>query len=405
MTEVAEATPATASRYDAFLSYSHADLALAERVSRRLRTYRPPRAAKVARRKLEVFRDRERLTANPDLGQLLAATVGSAEHLVLLASRAAAESAYVNQEVATFLERKDLARISIVACSGELPDNLPPALRARAEEPLYIDLRAAGRRAFRLETLRLIAALHGVDYAELRREDDLRRLRRRVLAVAATAMLAIGLGSAYLVDTTAPEAWEPVKQPATTAGPDPLMPVERVAINARDPSVVAWLGDNARYQRDMANVKETWMPPASDLVGFESRGGTPLGEAGTEGPIQPIATVSLEASSGQAPLGAGELRIYGVQEKAGLRYGRTFRFRPRDESRKAVTLPLTLLEADRSPFDLEPWPAEELRRAGFDTSTMTVVGTITDPLAGDRSDPSSSWSATTAPTFGRCCRR
>lgn len=388
MTEVAEATAATASRYDVFLSYSHADLALAERVSRRVRTYRPPRAAKVRRRgKLEVFRDRERFTASPDLSRLLVDTVGSAEHLVLLASPSSAASAYVNREVETFLERKDLSGISIVACGGELPDNLPPALRARAEEPLYIDLRGAGRRTFRLETLRLIAALHGVDYSELRREDDLRRLRRRVMAVAATVALAIGLGSAYLVDTTPAEAWEQVAQPATSAGPDPLMPIERVAINARDPSVVIWLGDNARYKRDMANVKETWMPPAADLVSFEARAGAALGEAGTSESIQPVATVSLEASRGPAPMGSGELRIYRVEDKGGLRYGRTFRFRPRDESGKVVALPFTLVEADRSPFDLEPWPAEQLRRAGFDTGTMTVAGTMTDHTAGGSSEP------------------
>jgi hypothetical protein len=109
----------TRSRYDAFLSYSHAELALAERISRRIRTYRPPRAVGIKRRKLEVFRDRERLTASPDLSQLLADAVGSSRHLVLLASPSSAQSPYVNQEVTTFLEQTGLAGVADVACGGE----------------------------------------------------------------------------------------------------------------------------------------------------------------------------------------------------------------------------------------------------------------------------------------------
>jgi TIR domain len=374
-----------ADRYDVFLSYSHADAALAERISRRIRNYRPPRAAGLPRRKLEVFRDRERLTANPDLAQLLADTVGVSTHLVLLASPSAAQSEYVDKEVATFLERKSLAGISVVACRGELPENLPPALRARVGEPLYIDLREAGRRTFRLETLRLIAALHGVDYSELRREDDLRRLRNRGLAVAATVMLAISLASAYLVNTTAAEAWEQVRQPATSAGPDPLMPIERVAVSTSDPSAVVWLGDNARFKRDLANVRETWMPPADGVDGFDQRVKARLSASAPDSASQPAATVSLEASRGRDLIGSGELRIYGALEKGVLRYGRTFRFTPVDSSRRSLAMPLTLLDVGRSPFDLEPSPAEDLRRVGYDTSTMNVTGALTDHTTGERS--------------------
>lgn len=372
-------------RYDVFLSYSHVDAALAERISRRIRNYRPPRAAGLLRRKLEVFRDRERLTANPDLAQLLADTVGVSAHLVLLASPSAAQSEYVDKEVATFLDRKGLAGISVVACSGELPENLPPALRARVGEPLYIDLRETGRRTFRLETLRLIAALHGVDYSELRREDDLRRLRNRMLAMAATVALAIGLGSAYLVNTTPAEAWEQVRQPATTAGPDPLMPIERVAVNNSDPSAIVWLGDNARFKRDLANVRETWTPPAADIAGFDERVKARLSTSAADSASQPVATVSLEANRGRDLIGSGELRIYGLLEKSQLRYGRTFRFTPVDSSRRPLVIPLTLLDAARGPFDLEPSPADDLRRAGYDTSTMSVTGTMTDHTSGERS--------------------
>ena len=373
----------TTSRYDAFLSYSHEDAAMAERISRRIRSYRPPRAAGLTRKKLEVFRDRERLTANPDLGQLLADTVGAADHLVLLASPASARSTYVNQEVTTFLDQNGLRGIFVVACAGDLPDILPLALRARVGEPLYIDLRGPGRRTFRLETLRLIAALYGVDYSELRREDDLRRLRRWAMGVAATLALAAGLGSAYLVQTTAAEAWDQLTQPSVRAGSDPLMPIERVAVSAQNPSVVVWLGDNARYQRDLAHAKETWALPEDELGDIALHVKAPLKATSVDAASQPVATIALEASNGGDAIGSGELRIYAVLEKGEQRFARTFRFAPSDSNRRTIILPLTLLEAERSPFDLEPWPAEQLRRAGFDS--MTVAGIVTDHTAGDRS--------------------
>jgi hypothetical protein len=366
-------------RYDAFVSYSHQDAALAERMSRRIRTYRPPRATSLPRRRLQVFRDRERLTASSDIGRSLSETVGASAHLVLLAPAAAAQSAYVNQEVASFLEDKGDSHLSVVVCGGELPDNLPPSLRARVREPLYIDLRPPGRRVFRLESLRLIAALLGVDYSVLRREDDLRRRRHQAFAVAATLVLAAGAGSAYLVTTTPAEAWELVQQPETTTGRDPLMPIERIAVGAQDPSTVVWLGENARYKRDLAAVKETWAPLADKLGDFDARAGAAL--AASHDPAQaltPLATASLDISDSRDRIGSGELQVYGFLDNGVLRFGRTFRFVPLAPDGRMVTLPLTAVEQGRSAFDLEPWPADALRRAGLNTSALTIDATIQD---------------------------
>ena len=272
-------------RYDAFISYSHEHAAIAERLSRRIRSYRPPRATGLSRRRLLVFRDRERLTTSADLATALDRTVGASDHLVLLASPAAAQSRYVDQEVTAFLERQSESNISIVVCAGETPGNLPPALRTRMREPLYIDLRGSSRRAFRLESLRLIAALLGVDYARLRREDEARRFRRGVLAASATLLLGFTAASAYLVSTTPSEAWALVVQPATTAGPDPLMPVERIAARGRDGAVV-WLADNARYRRDLAAVRERWSPTDGIPSGFDQRALRTLNTMG-DGTVRP----------------------------------------------------------------------------------------------------------------------
>ena len=71
----------TQTRYDAFISYSHADQALAERLSGRIRRYRPPKALGLGRRRLQVFRDVERLTTGADLSQVLAERIDAASRL------------------------------------------------------------------------------------------------------------------------------------------------------------------------------------------------------------------------------------------------------------------------------------------------------------------------------------
>ena len=166
----------------------------------------------------------------------------------------------------------------------------------------------------------------------------------------------VGLGSAYLVQTTAAEAWDQLTQPSIRAGSDPLMPVERVAISAQDPSVVVWLGDNARYQRDLAKVKETWALPEDELGDIAAHVKAPIKATNVDAASQPVATIALEASSGGDVVGSGELRIYAVLEKGELRFARAFRFEPSDSNRRTLVLPLTLLEAERSPFDSNPGP-------------------------------------------------
>ena len=58
---------------DAFISYNHMEKLLAERLSRRIRRYRPPRSLgpELAKRRLVVFRDTERLTTKGELTDAL----------------------------------------------------------------------------------------------------------------------------------------------------------------------------------------------------------------------------------------------------------------------------------------------------------------------------------------------
>ncbi len=227
--------------YDAFLSYSHRDAALARRLSRRLRTYRPPRRAKLGNRRLSVFRDVERLTASADLSGVLIDELRAAQKLVLLASPDAAQSRYVNEELRAFLQTHVIDDVVPVLCRGEAKESMPAEFLTLAPEALYIDLRTPGRAQFRNESLRLIAALFEVDYERLRRQDDQRRRWRRngVLATAVSAMALVF--SVYLVAITPAEAWNEVRPPMEYSHPEGLAPVEQFAVQREDPAIVAWL--------------------------------------------------------------------------------------------------------------------------------------------------------------------
>jgi len=233
--------------FDAFISYSHNDAQLAERLSRRLRSYSPPRASGLGRRKLSVFRDLEVMTAAPNVVDELHSNLEKARYLVVLASRSSAESEYVGAEVERFLALRGRENVRIVLCEGEYSDAVPEALRG--DEPLYIDLRDPSRRRFRLESLRLIASIHGVGYLELRREDDERRRRRRTLAATVLLLVTFLLGSFYVVSTTPAESWLKIPQPVTHDGVNALAPVKDFAVRSDNPWVVAWYGQNARYAR------------------------------------------------------------------------------------------------------------------------------------------------------------
>jgi hypothetical protein len=200
-------------QFDAFISYSHAgDGNLAPAVQSGLQ-----RLAKrpFQRRALRVFRDETGLSANPHLWSSIEEALDSSAWFVLLASPEAANSQWVDREVATWLERKSVDTCLVVVTDGTLsfgPDQrvddstdcLPPALvDALDAEPRWLDLRWArqddqldlrnGR--FRAAIADLAAPIHGVAKDELE-SDDVRQQRTikrlAVAGVATVSLLAIG---------------------------------------------------------------------------------------------------------------------------------------------------------------------------------------------------------------------
>ncbi len=188
-----------APRYRAFVSYSHADAAVAQWLHRALETYRMPRpliADGLPARLFPVFRDRSDLRAGADLGASIREALLASDALIVVCSPAAARSRYVELEIQAFVaaypERPVLAVIAVGDPAPGAPDRcFPPALTEGGREPIAADLRPGGD-GRRMTLLKLVAGLTGADLVRLARRDDLRRIRRlRWLFAAALVLLSV----------------------------------------------------------------------------------------------------------------------------------------------------------------------------------------------------------------------
>jgi len=198
----------TAGRYKAFISYSHCDTAVAVRLHRRLESYRlPPRLVGtptarglVPGRLIPIFRDIDELPAAEDLSTEIKAALADSSALIVLCSPDAKASRWVNREIELFREMHPDRPILPALVRGDPDGSFPPSLFTPApdgsvREPVASDLRGDQER---LGRIKLIAGLTGIGVDDLVQRDAQRRLRR-VMAVTASAVIAIVVLSGLLV--------------------------------------------------------------------------------------------------------------------------------------------------------------------------------------------------------------
>ena len=205
-------------RYQAFLSYSHADRELAQRLHRALETYRVPKkligqttaAGAVPPRLGRIFKDREELAASGNLGAEIETALAASAALIVICSRVAAQSRWVNEEIRNFKHLHGAGRVFAVINDGEpfasnrkgreTDECFPPALRFVVDdagtitdtpiEPIAADLRPNGD-GQRLATLKLVAGLTGLKLDDLVQREAQRRAQRMALVAMAASVLAI----------------------------------------------------------------------------------------------------------------------------------------------------------------------------------------------------------------------
>lgn len=195
-------------RYRAFISYSHHDRKAAEWVHRALETYRAPqrltttRGGAAERRLTPIFRDRDELSASPDLGAAIRDALDRSDALIVLCSPTSAGSRWVDQEIAYFLKTRGLDQVICVITPAtpvgtSLSEVLPPALGAAlapGAEPLAVDLRRSGD-GLRLSRLKIAARLLNVSLDQLVQRDARRGMRLMAGFAAGALMVAIIMGA------------------------------------------------------------------------------------------------------------------------------------------------------------------------------------------------------------------
>jgi hypothetical protein len=204
--------------FRAFLSYSRADDGLANRIHRRLDSYRTPRAligshgtfGKVVDRLHPIFRDRFDLSSGGQLTPRITEALKSSDSLVLLCSSRSAESVWVNAEIQIFLQHHPPERIfPIISPDTSATANLendcfPPAMRGKGI--LAADLRelrsGTGQTigdGFEGGILKTIAGLLGVPLDQLLRREQARQRRRlTVLGFASLSFAVIAAAAVWL---------------------------------------------------------------------------------------------------------------------------------------------------------------------------------------------------------------
>ncbi len=200
--------------YDGFISYSHAaDGLLAPRLQLALQRFAKPWWK---RRAVRMFRDESSLSANPHLWSSITEALDTSGWFVLLLSPDAAESEWVNQEIAYWVEHRDPKKILPVVTDGEFGwagdvagSSVPETLQGVfSEEPRWVDLRGADtdteldlqNPAFAAAVADIASSIRGVPKDDLASE-EVRQHRRTVrtawaagIVTAALAVAAVGFG-------------------------------------------------------------------------------------------------------------------------------------------------------------------------------------------------------------------
>jgi WD40 repeat protein len=200
--------------YDAFISYSREDASAAEGFQSALQSFARPW---YRRRSFRVFRDISNLAAEPSLWGAVEAALNRSRYLIVLASRAAARSPWVDREIRHWLSSHTSDSLILVRLDGtvrwdlerndfdwSVSDALSPALKGvYAGEPLFVDLVGSSTFSlrdplFRRAVGQVAARIRNVELDQILGE-HLRRHRQTRLTVGATGLVVLSLAGAAAV--------------------------------------------------------------------------------------------------------------------------------------------------------------------------------------------------------------
>jgi hypothetical protein len=208
-------------KYKAFISYAHSDRQTVNWLHRALESYSVPRElvgtpgrdGPIPKKLFPIFRDRDELSTSSDLSASIRESLELSANLIVVCSKSAAASRWVNEEILLFKRLGRADRVHALILDGEpnaaSPDEecFPPGLRYELDgdgqtlttlteqpaEPIAADLRPEGD-GKDISKLKLMAGLLGIPFNSLRRREVVAaRRRRRVTQAIAGAIMALVL--------------------------------------------------------------------------------------------------------------------------------------------------------------------------------------------------------------------
>lgn len=211
--------------YHAFISYRHVkpDREWAVWLHTAIERYRVPRRLIEERnlpsRVRPLYRDEEETAASADLSMTIKQALEKSRYLIVICSPATPGGKWLNEEISYFQSLGLGDRILSLLIEGEPHESFPPQLRdarsrgvdidgqvvdaAGVVEPLAADVRLrrgeSRRKQRRMAKLRILAALLGCGFDELRQRD--RERRRRTLIILAPVLATVICGLVWLALT------------------------------------------------------------------------------------------------------------------------------------------------------------------------------------------------------------
>lgn len=199
--------------YAAFISYRHLprDKEIARKVQRTVEGFKLPKRVQSAsastsdashpgatsKRTLgKCFRDEDELAASHSLPEHIREALNRSRTLIVICTPDTGDSLWVQREIKEFLRLHERNRVIAVLASGASSESIPAILKTKhiarsngtictePTEPLAADLRPEAARKQTAELLRIIAAVAGCGYDDLRQRQRARKLRRIILGVA-----------------------------------------------------------------------------------------------------------------------------------------------------------------------------------------------------------------------------
>ena len=184
----------TTPHYAAFISYAHADEAVAVRLHKALETYPVPKhLRREGRTTRPIFRDVAELTAAHSLSEKIRDAVNGSRVLIVLCSPAAKASHWVNEEIKLFREIHGDGAILSALIEGTPATSFPEALIQGGREPLAASL-GTSNAGFKLGVTQLAAGILGTGLDELVQRGAKRRTRRMGIGLAASLAFSAVMG-------------------------------------------------------------------------------------------------------------------------------------------------------------------------------------------------------------------